>query len=181
MNTAKRSSPVSGRSEAPSNPAGVNLSGIRRRTILGLKAGDTFTVARRFTEKDMRAFGTLTRDYNPIHYDDRFAGTKGLPDRICHGLLVASLITQIGGQIGWLASGMNFRFIKPVYFGDTVTCVMTIRDVGAGGKAKAEAVYENQAGEVVLKAELFGLLPAEKDIQVLKTTSSEIDPLNPVF
>lgn len=157
------------------------MSEIRSSAILGLKAGDAFTVTRRFTEKDMLAFGTLTRDFNPIHYDDRFAGAKGLPGRICHGLLIASLITEIGGQIGWLASGMNFRFIRPVYFGDTVTCVMTISDVTPAGKARAEAVYENQAGEVVLKAELFGMLPSEADIRVLKSMASEADPANPVL
>jgi acyl dehydratase len=146
--------------------------------MLGLKVGDTFTVFRRFLENDMRAFGTLTRDYNPIHYDDRFASAKGFRGRICHGLLIASLITEIGGQIGWLASGMNFRFIKPVYFGDTVTCVMTIRDITATRKARAEAVYENQAGDVVLKAELFGMLPSEADFHVLKTMAAAGEPSN---
>ena len=89
---------------------------IRNRTIRGLKAGDTFTVSRRFTEEDVMTFADVTRDYNPVHFDSRFSGAKNFKDRICHGLLVGSILTQVGGQIGWLASVMNFRFKHPVYF-----------------------------------------------------------------
>jgi acyl dehydratase len=87
---------------------------------------------------------------------------------ICHGLLVASLITEIGGQIGWLASGMDFRFKKPVYFEDTVSCTVTITEISENGKAKGEAVYRNQNGEIVIEATLKGNLPGIKEKQILK-------------
>ena len=98
------------------------MTTIRKRTIDGLKKGDVFTVARTFVEKDMAAFADLTRDYNPVHFDDRFATSKNFRGRICHGLLAGSMLTEIGGQIGWLATGMNFSFKKPVYFCDIIFC-----------------------------------------------------------
>ena len=105
------------------------MSQIRNQTIQGLTVGKTFTVSRKFTEQDMITFADITRDYNPIHFDERFVAAKNLKGRICHGLLVGSLLTEIGGQIGWLASEMNFRFKKPVYFGDTIECSLTITKI----------------------------------------------------
>ena len=79
------------------------MTEIRRRTVAGLKAGDTFTLTRTFTADDVEAFARLTRDTNPIHFNRRFIACKGFDDRICHGLLVGGMITEVGGQIGWLA------------------------------------------------------------------------------
>jgi len=149
------------------------MSEIRQKTVAGLKAGDTFAVRRKFTKKETEYFGNITRDYNPVHYDRRFTEAKKLNGLICHGLLVASLITEIGGQIGWLASGMDFRFKKPVYFGDTITCAFTITEINERGKAKGEAVYRNQDGIVVLEATLKGILPGTKEKQVLHVLMEE--------
>ncbi|MBU0544152.1 MAG: MaoC family dehydratase [Proteobacteria bacterium] len=144
------------------------MSEIRRKTVDGLKAGDTFAVVRKFTKKETESFGNITKDYNPVHYDRQFIEVKKLNGLICHGLLVASMITEIGGQIGWLASGMDFRFKKPVYFEDTITCIFKITEINEKGKAKGEAVYRNQNGTVVLEATLKGLLPGLKEKEVLK-------------
>ena len=152
-----------------------SMSEIRKKAAAGLKAGDTFSVKRKFTKKETESFGDITKDYNPVHYDRRFAEAKKLNGLICHGLLVASLITEIGGQIGWLASGMDFRFKKPVYFGDTITCSFTITEINERGKAKGEAVYSNQDGIVVLEAVLTGIVPGLKERQVLKTMMEEDD------
>jgi len=154
------------------------MSDIRIRTIQGLKTGDTLTITRTFTEEDMNRFGNITHDYNPVHYDNRYSATKNFRDRICHGLLIGAMLTEIGGQIGWLASGMNFRFIKPVYFGDTIECAFTIAEIDPVGRARAEAIYHNQDGLRVLEAELFGILPGNPEREVLRKMVSEGDPTN---
>jgi 3-hydroxybutyryl-CoA dehydratase len=149
------------------------MSEIRKKAAAGLKAGDTFTVSRKFTKKDTESFGDITKDYNPVHYDGRFTEAKKLNGLICHGLLVASLITEIGGQIGWLASGMDFRFKKPVYFEDTISCTFTITEINEKGKAKGEAEYRNQDGAIVIEATLKGILPGSIEKQVLKALINE--------
>jgi acyl dehydratase len=154
------------------------VSAIRRRTIEGVQPGDSFTVTRRFGEADTLQFGQLTRDYNPVHHDDRFAQAKGLPGRICHGLLVGALVTEIGGQIGWLASGMSFRFLGPVFFDETVSCTLTVHTVGHRGKARASAEMRTADGRLVATAELFGLLPSAADRAVLQRMVDEGDPTN---
>ena len=144
----------------------------------GFQVGDTFTVSRTFSEDDVIRFAEITQDYNPIHFDDRFAAVKTFTGRICHGLLAASLLTEIGGQIGWLASGMHFQYLKPVYIGDTVTCTFTITRIDERGKAKAEAVYKNQNDDTVIEAYLTGILPGPDEQPVIGVMLCEGDPTN---
>ncbi len=151
---------------------------IRQHTIAGLSPGTSFTIIRTFSESQVEQFADMTRDYNPIHFDQRFVAVKGLKSRICHGLLIGSMVTEVGGQIGWLASGMSFRFKRPVYLGDTISCTLTITEIDEKGRAKADAVLVNQDGEVVLTAHLTGRIPGQAEIQVLKQMVEEGDPTN---
>jgi 3-hydroxybutyryl-CoA dehydratase len=154
------------------------MPSIRNKAIDGLKPGDSFSASRTFTEEDMTAFADISRDYNPVHFDDRFADAKNFRGRICHGLLVASLATEIGGQIGWLASGMTFRFKKPVYFGDTIECVLTIIEIDNHNRAKAEALFKNQKNEIVIEAHVTGIIPGIPERRVMETMIAEGDPTN---
>jgi 3-hydroxybutyryl-CoA dehydratase len=154
------------------------MSTIRQRTIAGLTPGTAFTVTRTFSKSQVDQFADLTRDYNPIHFDPRFVAVKGFKDKICHGLLIGGMVTEVGGQIGWLASGMSFRFKRPVYMGDTITCTVTITEIDEKGRAKADAVIVNQDAEVVLTAHLTGRVPGQAEIRVLRQMVEEGDPTN---
>ena len=154
------------------------MTHIRKKAIEGLNAGDTFSVSRKFTERDVILFADITRDYNPVHFDERFTEVKGFKGRICHGLLVASMISEIGGQIGWLASEMNVSFKKPVYFGDKIICDFTITDIEDSGWASAKAEYKNQDGTIVVVAFLKGIIPGFKEKDVMNVMIAEGDPSN---
>ena len=143
------------------------MSEIRRKTIEGLKVGDTFIVSRTFGEKDVKDFARMTEDYNPVHFDERFAKVKNLKGKICHGLLVGSMVTEIGGQIGWFASKLDFRFKRPVYFGDTITCSLTVSCMAGRGLTEAKAVLRNQEEEIVIEAFLKGIIPTGEEIPLL--------------
>lgn len=153
---------------------------LRKAAARGLEEGDTLSVTRTFSYQDTLDFGDLTRDYNPVHYDQQWAGAKGLPGLILHGLLTAGMICQIGGQIAWLASGMSFRFLKPVHPGDTVTCTFTITSLDREGKARARAAYHNQEGELVVTGEIFGRLPAGEERRLLEDMLRDGDSANPL-
>jgi len=154
------------------------MSKVRQKAIAGFKVGDHFTVRRTFTEQDTLLFANITKDYNPVHFDERFAKVKRFRGRICHGMLVASMISEVGGQMGWLASGMKFSFRKPVYFGDTISCRVTITDIDDRGRAKAEGIYQNQEGTIVLEASLTGILPRPPEQEVMRQMVAEGDPTN---
>jgi len=157
------------------------MTEIRNKTIEGLKIGDRFSCSRTFTEQDMLSFAAITRDYNPVHFDERFSRAKNFRGRICHGLLVGSMLTQIGGQMGVIASRMDFSFKKPVYFGDTITCVWTFTDIDSEGRARAEVDFSNQDGVLVVSASVKGIVPSLAERGILKAMVDEGDPTNKLF
>ena len=149
------------------------MTNIRNKTIEGLKTGDSFSISRTFIEQDVIGFADMTRDYNPVHFDDRFSSAKKFGGRICHGLLVGSMLTEIGGQIGVLASHIDFSFKKPVYFGDTITCVWTFTDIDNRGRSKAVVEFSNQDGQTVITATVRGILPNDNERAILKAMVGE--------
>ena len=151
---------------------------IRVSAVNGLRNGDSFSYKRKFTREETELFGDLTRDYNPVHYDSRWTDTKGYQGLICHGLLVGSMICEFGGQVGWLATGMDFKFIRPVYFGDTIECAIIITRLEDDGKAEAEAIFTNQDADQVCHALLKGRIPLEHEKELLKQMIDEGDPTN---
>ena len=156
------------------------MTSLRQKAVNGICAGDWIEITRTFTEADVAQFSEITQDYNPVHFDGRFSKAKNFSGKICHGLLIGSMITEIGGQIGWLATEMRFKFKKPVYPGDTITCRMTITHVDEKGFARAEAVLQNTEGQVVLEAVLKGFLPKEPEKEVMRQMIKEGDQTNPI-
>jgi len=152
------------------------MSYIRKRAIEGLRAGETFSVTRTFTQEDVQQFADITKDYNPVHFDSRFAQVKNFAGRICHGLLVASLVTEIGGQIGWLAAGMNFTFRRPVFCGDTITCDFTITEIDERGRAVAQAIFTNEDRVTVVEGMITGIIPGAQEKEIMKSMVAEGDP-----
>lgn len=151
----------------------LEYSVIRQRAVEGIRAGDTFTCQRTFSCDETLAFGELTRDANPVHYDEAFAAEKGFSGTVLHGLLTGSMLCEIGGQMGWLATAMEFSFLHPVYDGDTVTCRFTVTEVEPDGiRARATVVYDNQHGERVLTAQLTGHLPTTEQRRVMARTKA---------
>lgn len=70
-------------------------------------------------------YAAASFETNPIHLDDAVARGVGLPGRILHGLCTLayaarSLATWAGPSLRM--SGLEARFVRPVYPGDTVTC-----------------------------------------------------------
>ena len=154
------------------------MSEIRKKTIKGLQTGDVFSTLRTFTESDVAKFADISRDYNPVHFNRKFTDVKNFDGRICHGLLVAGMVTEIGGQIGWLASAMSFEFKHPGYFGDTIRCELVMKDIDEKGRATADAVFTNEKGIIVLESELNGILPGTDEKQVMQEMLAEGDPTN---
>ena len=155
------------------------MSDLRQRAIQGIKRGDSFAIERTFSQQDTAQFGELTRDYNPVHYEPRFANGRGFPQLILPGLLTGSMLCEIGGQFGWLATKMSFAFKKPVFFGDTITCRLTITELDEQNQWAAAAVrYTNQHDQLVATAKLSGLLPNAQQRQVLTNMVEQGDPTN---
>lgn len=154
------------------------MTSLRMRAVKGVTVGERFRVVRTFTEQDIVDFAAVSHDYNPVHFDRRFVEAKGFKGRICHGLLVGSLLTEIGGQLGWLATEMHFRFRRPVYVGDTVACELTVTRADEGGRGEAEARFAREDGTVVIEAKVKGNFPGRLERQIMEKMVEEGDPTN---
>lgn len=145
----------------------IDICEARRRALTGVRVGDTFTTTRTFTEADVIRFAEISKDYNPVHFSEKFGRAGRFQGKICHGLLVASMATEIGGQLGWLASGMDFEFKKPVYPGDRIECRLTIAEFDSERRVCAEGVFLNQHGLVVMTAVVKGIVPGPGGREIL--------------
>jgi len=111
----------------------------------------------RCTEGDVAQFSRVTGDYNPYHIDQTFVETSWFGRRIIPGLLTSSMITHIGGMIGFLATEMHFQYTAAVYIGDTITCTVTIQEKNEEKRLVfATATFVNQHGAEVLQSQFSG-------------------------
>lgn len=130
---------------------------------MNLKIGDTASLSKTITEKEVQLFGELTGDFNPVHFDGEFARSTRFGKRIAHGMLGASLIsTVLANQLpgsGTVYLSQTLKFIAPVYLDDTVTVTVIVTDVkGSKPIVTLETVCTNQNGETVIKGEAVVLV-----------------------
>jgi acyl dehydratase len=122
-----------------------------------LRVGQTFTFRRTFTDGDVALFCGVTGDYNPYHQDEAFARESWYGRLTIPGLLTGSMLTHIGGLLGFLATEMSFEYLAPVFVGDTITCTVTIAQKDEERRrVKASTTFVNQDGVEVLRASFGG-------------------------
>ena len=124
------------------------------------------TLSRTVGEDAINTFAGLTGDYNQIHTDAEFAKTTPFGQRIAHGLLGMSigvgLIMRTGlleGTVLAFREIQEWKFVKPVYIGDTIHAVLVIKETKAlprigGGALIAEVEVRNQKAAVLQKGTL---------------------------
>ena len=122
------------------------------------KPGDTASLSKTINDQDIRAFADVTGDRNPLHLDEEFARQTRFGRRIAHGMLCASLISAvIANEMpgdGSIYLGQTFKFVAPVFLGDTVTARVTISSIREDKPIlKLETICTNQHDEVVIKGE----------------------------
>ena len=102
-----------------------------------------------FTEEQIAAYADASGDHNPIHLDEEFARSVGLPSLIAHGMLQMGIAATVAAEAAGGAHHlrrMSVRFAGMVQPGDTVT--FTAQPADGGGKLELGAL--NQRGEAVL-------------------------------
>lgn len=127
-------------------------------TIQELKIGQQERLVKTISEDDTRLFAQISGDHNPVHEDEEYAKKSVFGARIVHGLLVAGYIsTVIGMQLpgpGAIYMGQTLKFLKPVYIGDTITAIVTLKELDEGrNRITLETNVFNQDNQLVLSGE----------------------------
>ncbi len=129
----------------------------------GIEVGQRASLSRTITDDDIGAFARLTGDHNPLHVDDAFAVRSRFGRRVAHGLLSAGLISAVLGMRlpgpGAIYLQQTFRFVRPVYPGDTITATVEVTAYREDrGLATLRTTCTDQRGEIVLDGEATVLL-----------------------
>jgi len=126
------------------------------------KVGDSAKFTKKITEEDVMKFAEVSGDYNPIHVNPEFAKTQMFGKQVAHGIISAGLISAVMGVElfgpGILYGEQTVRFIKPVFFDDTLTAVATVKEkfTKKDGKLKfikCDTKVYNQNDELVTDGE----------------------------
>lgn len=121
----------------------------------GIKIGDYAEFSKTLTQCDVYEFAGITGDFNPVHVNSVAAKNSIFHKQVCHGMLTASLFstvigTKLPGQ-GSVYLEQNSKFLKPVYFNDTVTARLTVIDIDKDhGIVNLETNAFNQDGILVV-------------------------------
>jgi acyl dehydratase len=127
-----------------------------------LAAGQEFvSPGRTITEADVMSFAAWTGDNNQVHTDAEFAKGTRYGQRIVHGMLGASLCLGLIARTGVFEGSAvallgidGWRFVGPVFIGDTLTCTVEILSTrrtskGTTGIVERQVTLRNQRGETV--------------------------------
>ena len=116
---------------------------------------ESFTVT--ITEEMMAQFYAITGDNSPIHMDADYAAGRGYPGRVVYGMLGASFLSTLAGVYlpgeHCLLHGVNLKFAKPIFIGDTLTITGVVDEVNdTFREITIKASIVNQDGKKVTRA-----------------------------
>ena len=123
-----------------------------------IKMGDTVSLAKVVSERDIMLFAEITGDQNPIHLSAMYAAGTPLGQRIAHGLLVAGLISAVlGTQLpgpGSVYLNQTLQFRIPVYIDDRITATVEVIKIREDKPiVTLRTVCFNQHGQMVIEGE----------------------------
>lgn len=133
--------------------------------------GMTFeTVGRTITEADVVNFAGVSGDFHVLHTDAELMRDSHFGQRIVHGALVLSIVTGLRSRLGVFDDSLlafaeirSWRFLAPVFIGDTINASNTVVDMRKTSKPDRGVVVQRvevrtQRGDVVQSGEVVMLL-----------------------
>lgn len=126
------------------------------KTIDELFVGERYERDYLITDQDVAAFGALSGDFNPVHFDDAYAKTTIFGSRIAHGMISVAKFSGIFGMdmpgLGTIWISQSVSFIKPVYIGQPYKAVAEVTKLDRR-RATVSTWVEDMAGVKVLEGE----------------------------
>lgn len=116
---------------------------------------------------DLVRYAGASRDFNPIHWNERFAKSVGLPDVIAHGMFTMAsairVVTDWAGDPGAVVE-YSVRFTRPVVVpypdGATLHVTGAVRTVRDDGLVEVELTCTVEGQTVLARARAVVRVPA---------------------
>lgn len=125
-----------------------------------LTVGQTAHRSMTVTGEHVKAYASITGDYNPLHFDEEFAvrttfGRLVVQGGLTTGLLHALVAMDMPGP-GTVFLNQNWQFTAPVFIGDTITADVEVLKVHESKPVtQLKIVISRQDGDVVLEGEAW--------------------------
>lgn len=120
-----------------------------------IAVGQSFELEHAFAAEDVRRFAELSGDFSPLHVDETYARGTEFGGCVVHGILLASLFSQIVGMHlpgkAALYLGQELSFRRPVRVGERVRAIARVTAVSAPTRSLVLATeIRNADGQVVV-------------------------------
>jgi phosphotransacetylase/acyl dehydratase len=140
---------------------------IENRTFDEIHLGDSASLVRTLTHKDIELFAIISGDINPTHLDDAFAKSDAFHKVVAHGMWSGALIsTVLGTQLpgpGTAYVDQSLHFQGAIGLGDTITVTVKVRDkIEQAHRVIFDCRAVNQKGEEVVTGSSDVIAPTEK-------------------
>lgn len=139
---------------------------IRNRTYDELTVGESASLSRTLTRKDIELFAIISGDINPAHVDDEFARGDMFHHVIAHGMWGASLISTVLGTAlpgpGTIYLEQTLKFRAPISPGDTVVVTVTVREKSERNRVTLDCKVETTTGTLAIEGSARVIAPVEK-------------------
>jgi acyl dehydratase len=122
--------------------------------------GQRATRSLHLTANHVKMFAEMTGDYNPLHFDEAFVAKTKFKKLVVQGglttgILNALVATDMPGP-GTVFLSQNWKFVAPVFIGDTITAEAVVLSVHATKPVCQLSIkVMRQTGEVVLDGEAW--------------------------
>ena len=151
---------------------------IENRTFDEIAIGDSASLTRTLTQRDIELFAVMSGDVNPAHVDPAFAKSDIFHKIIAHGMWGGALIsTVLGTELpgpGTIYLDQTLKFRAPVAIGDSITISVTAREKDTKRhRVTFDCRCVNQKGTVVIEGSALVIAPVEK-IKRRRVTLPEI-------
>jgi phosphate acetyltransferase len=140
---------------------------IENRIFDEIKVGDSASLTRTLTQRDIEIFAAMSGDINPVHTDEEFAHHDLFHRIIAHGMWGGALIsTVLGTELpgpGTIYRSQTLTFLHPIVIGDTVVVTVAVKEKRKVDKSVLlQCRVTNQDGKVVIDGVADVIAPPEK-------------------
>lgn len=137
---------------------------IKTLFIEDISIGLTRSRAKTVTAADIAAFGAVSGDLNPVHFDEAFAAATPFGGVVAHGMLSAALISAVIGEDlpghGAIYLGQTLKFHAPVRPGDVVVTQCRVADLSVEKRRLVLDCMCRVEDQIVLSGEATVLAPS---------------------
>jgi 3-hydroxybutyryl-CoA dehydratase len=122
-----------------------------------LSEGQSESLSKVITAKDVEAFAEISGDTNPVHLNEDYAKGTMFGGRIAHGILTAGLISAVLGTKlpgpGAIYLSQSLKFRAPVKLGDLVEAKVVVTAIDQEKRRVTLNTSCSIADKVVLEGE----------------------------